>query len=604
MYLIIAFVIGSIIGLVRGGSFKGLGQRKFSLWFLGFAGIIIQIILHLYCFTGGINSIDQFLTIANFVSYILILLTLVFNLDDFYTIMIAVGMTANFVVTFINGGKMPVVSNIVDTLPTGSLLNSINAGTNAVFSVMQSTTVLWFLGINIQIPFISQLSAYMGSVGSLSIGDVFILIGIIGLIQSLLCLGKKDHKTKDVLEDEIDQQDAFNEDLQDDTALNQSPIFNNVDSEREEDSEELFAESFTQGDSSVEEPLTIDNTDKEDHDSTKVFTAIGDLNQEEDLSQKTDDQRADIAGFFTQSFLANQEKGKLVFDEEASLENEDATTDIQDEKDQEDENNSNIIQAKNDLEMPEQTAAKSNALNLAVEKANLSKESLEKDNNEATISKKALADQVQSETNLVEPVLDQTVTFEEPVKNLEDLDDFFEDKASIARNTKSFMNTEGEDEMQSRRSENEMLNIWQQVNQENKKNNRKRRSKTLPYSDPTHPFKAVKIPKEEVQYKDIESTPEKKEIKRHRIIEHSLDDGPFYVNPPKRKEATLINSIDEQIQENQAAVERSTESPYVSVKPKGQKRPVTDEERINAGYEKVKMSIDGKVVSFWRKKKS
>jgi|GEM_PF-5210713 len=600
MYLIIAFVIGSIIGLIRGGSFKGLGQRKFSLWFLGLAGIIIQIILHLYCYTGGIDSIDQFLTIANFVSYILILLTLVFNLDDFYTIMIAVGMTANFVVTFINGGKMPVVSTIVEALPTGSLLSSINAGTNAVFSVMQTTTVLWFLGINIRIPFISQISAYMGSVGSLSIGDVFILIGIIGLVQSLLCLKKKDHQTEAVLEDANNQEVALKEPLQD-KAVEQSSIFNSGDLEHE--SEDLFAASNTpvqEVKPLVEESLKIEDSVKEDHDSTKVFTAIGNLN-EEDIAQKTDDQKADIAGFFTQSFLANQEKGKLAFDEEAP-EDEETKTGIDDEENEATEEALNAIQAQKDLEMPEQSVTKNNDLE---EKGdNLSEESQEKDNRVTAEPEKAVVDHLQSEAKPAEPVLDQTVTFEEPVKNLEDLDDFFEDETSIARNTKSFMNTEGEDEMESRRSENEMLNIWQQVNQENKKNNRKRRSKTLTYSDPTHPFKAAKMPKEEVKYNDVQPTPEKKEPKRHRIIEHSLDDGPIYVNPPKRREATLINPIDEQIQENEAAAEQSTVSPYVSVKPKGQKRPVTDEERIDAGYEKVKMSIDGKVVSFWRKKKT
>ena len=154
MFVLIAIILGLIIGFIRGGSFKGFKAKKISLLPLGIIGIILQFGLHLYYYTGGIEAVDAFLPVVNFISYILILVMLVFNLDDFWTIMMAVGITANFIVTFINGGKMPVASKIVESLPaTSAFATSINEGTNAVYAVMQQSG-LWVLGINVPIPFV------------------------------------------------------------------------------------------------------------------------------------------------------------------------------------------------------------------------------------------------------------------------------------------------------------------------------------------------------------------------------------------------------------------------------------------------------------------
>ena len=120
MFVLIAIILGLIIGFIRGGSFKGFKAKKISLLPLGIIGIILQFGLHLYYYTGGIEAVDAFLPVVNFISYILILVMLVFNLDDFWTIMMAVGITANFIVTFINGiNRVPAFSVFKKDEPFG-----------------------------------------------------------------------------------------------------------------------------------------------------------------------------------------------------------------------------------------------------------------------------------------------------------------------------------------------------------------------------------------------------------------------------------------------------------------------------------------------------
>ena len=118
MLILIAIILGFLIGKIRRGSLRGFKVRKISLLPVGILGLVLQIALHLYIYTGGIALIEPYLEIVNFASYILILVMLVFNLDDFWVILMAIGITSNFVVIFINGGHMPVAQSVIDILPT------------------------------------------------------------------------------------------------------------------------------------------------------------------------------------------------------------------------------------------------------------------------------------------------------------------------------------------------------------------------------------------------------------------------------------------------------------------------------------------------------
>ena len=190
MFILFAIIIGLLIGFIRGGRIQGITAKKISLWPLGLIGVILQVALHLYYYTGGISAIDSLLPIVNFISYILVLIMFVFNLDDFWTILIAVGTTANFVVIFINGGKMPVAQSIVDGLSSG-LAGTISQGMNGVYTLMdQTTTTLWFLGDYLRIPALGTITSLYGGASGLSVGTIIIMVGLIGWVQYAMSRAK------------------------------------------------------------------------------------------------------------------------------------------------------------------------------------------------------------------------------------------------------------------------------------------------------------------------------------------------------------------------------------------------------------------------------
>lgn len=202
MFVILAIVIGLIIGTVRGGSIRLMRKRKINLWPVGLIGILLQIVLHLYFYFGQSSGITTFI---NFASYVCILLMLIFNFDDLWAILFTVGTTANFIVAFINGGKTPVTPAIVNALTNTNLSSGITRGLNAVYTPLsRATTALWMLGINVQLPYVSRITSYYGGVGGFSIGSVLVFIGLLGWVQYAM----QDSKGQDPFSEELNEGDT------------------------------------------------------------------------------------------------------------------------------------------------------------------------------------------------------------------------------------------------------------------------------------------------------------------------------------------------------------------------------------------------------------
>lgn len=189
MFILLAIVIGLAIGAARKGKVSQIRKNKISLWIVGLIGILLQILLHLYFYFGQAGTLPTFL---NFASYVCILLMMIFNFDNLWMILMTVGTTANFVVAFINGGRMPVLPSIVSAIGNASLSGSITRGVNAIYAPLsKATTALWMLGINVQIPYISKITSYYGGIGGFSVGSVFVFIGLLGWVQHVMQPGKK-----------------------------------------------------------------------------------------------------------------------------------------------------------------------------------------------------------------------------------------------------------------------------------------------------------------------------------------------------------------------------------------------------------------------------
>ncbi|MGN0194289.1 MAG: DUF5317 family protein [Pseudoramibacter sp.] len=188
MFILLAVVIGLAIGAARKGKVSQIRKNKISLWIVGLIGILLQILLHLYFYFGQAGTLPTFL---NFASYVCILLMLIFNFDNIWMILMTVGTTANFVVAFINGGRMPVLPAIVKAIANAKLAGSITSGVNAIYAPLsKTTTALWMLGINVQIPYVSKITSYYGGIGGFSVGSVFVFVGLLGWLQHAMKPGK------------------------------------------------------------------------------------------------------------------------------------------------------------------------------------------------------------------------------------------------------------------------------------------------------------------------------------------------------------------------------------------------------------------------------
>lgn len=573
MFVLIAIILGLIIGFIRGGSFKGFKAKKISLLPLGIIGIILQFGLHLYYYTGGIEAIDAFLPVVNFVSYILILVMLVFNLDDFWTIMMAVGITANFIVTFINGGKMPVAAKIVESLPsTSAFATGINEGTNAVYAVMQQNG-LWVLGVNVPIPFVGGFMQYIGSIGGFSIGSAVVFVGLLGWVQYAMNripadsvfnkdepVGEEDYilppdedEEDDFFDDYDDENDDYypEEDFEEDPIENLEDSFDGMTDVIPKLTPEAIAEIQSNGgDSSMGKSILDEYDSSQD---TKVFTAIKDIGTYEPAEMKEEDfpdeDTGPVSGFFTQSFYAEKEKGKLAF-----------------EKEQEEIK----IEEKPEEKVPEQRVV------------------------------------IQEPAITIEPVPQpQPVVVEEKTP-------FVVEDDKIVSNPEygaTMIDTEKEE-----RTEDDMLNIWQQVNQEQERIRARKRRRTR-YVDVKEPFKAEreKIAAEKAVARAAavakaqavtEAQPVHRQITPEELQAQSVAAKQAAAAVQQPAEPIITPPIEESAapvvtepapQQTTVAAETSAEVKMSSADP--------DEERERAGYERVKLNIEGKDVVFWRKKK-
>ncbi|MDO4288517.1 MAG: DUF5317 family protein [Eubacterium sp.] len=587
MFVLIAVIVGLIIGFIRGGSLKGLGARKISLLPLGIIGALMQLALHLYYYTGGMASIEGFLPVINFISYILILITLVFNLDDFWTIMLTVGIIADFIITFLSGGKMPVAQAVMDMMPAGAFATSVSDGSNALYVIMDTSILrLWFLGINLPIPALGGITQLVGSVSGVSVGGILSLVGLLGWIQYAMNRSTRKDFTKDDMVEDLDyiippedETDIFDDEETSEGLFDETEDF--YDEEDFYDDEDgmtaripqLTPEaiaSFQSNSSALGMPAAELQDSKED---TKVFTAIRDLGtfeSHEDVAKE--EEETPVSGFFTQSFYAEKEKGKLAFD----------STDI----------------AKKEIH--EESEEKGQEAPVVIEPSKT----------EASETP-AAAPKAQEVPFTVQ---DNTiVTQEKP-------------KAPVYGKPMT-------ESKKSERTEEEMRNIWQQVNQENEKI-RARKRRRVHYADVREPFKAEREktaarkavaraatgiytganPEVQPVYREI--TPPQpevvqtkpvhtpvtiaEEIRTERTVTETVQPTPAEV-----KESTAVFTIPNLAPE--PAKETVTETPEPEAEAPAPKKAaavgLSDDDREKAGYERVTLNIDGEEVSFWKKKK-
>jgi len=172
--LIETILIALIVGFVSGGNLKNLGNiniRKVNLVFVSLFVRYLPSVLNLEIFSNYYNLKEIISPIFFIVSYFLIILVLILNIDDRTLNIVLAGSVMNLIVVVANGGYMPVSRAALErggynfSKVTGEFLDM-----NHIIS--SESTKLYFLSDIILIPPPYPFPQI------LSVGDVFMCLGI------------------------------------------------------------------------------------------------------------------------------------------------------------------------------------------------------------------------------------------------------------------------------------------------------------------------------------------------------------------------------------------------------------------------------------------
>lgn len=181
-------IIAIIVAKIRGGKFKNLEEVDIKSWYLLILSAIIQFIASIInkkqIIIGGFAPKD-YLSYFHILSYIFMIICILLNLRKHSMKAFLIGVLLNFLVIFANGGKMPVSLNGIRGLDD-------NIGSELPISDFD----IKHYGINpdtklVYLSDIILISKPYLFPKILSIGDLFIMLGLFMFIQENMVIYEK-----------------------------------------------------------------------------------------------------------------------------------------------------------------------------------------------------------------------------------------------------------------------------------------------------------------------------------------------------------------------------------------------------------------------------
>lgn len=177
MYVVF-IILSIIVALIRKGRFSNIRYFRFSLWYL----LILAFIIYAGYIAGTIMEIQFVLDYSYwiyFAVYVLIMITVVFNLHNIWSYILVVGVGLNFTATFLNGGKMPILQSALDMAmitDNGQLYLSYFGATNQL-----AITNPYVMGL------CKIIGIPLGITGlPISAGDIIIAVSMFFIIQKMM----------------------------------------------------------------------------------------------------------------------------------------------------------------------------------------------------------------------------------------------------------------------------------------------------------------------------------------------------------------------------------------------------------------------------------
>lgn len=172
-------VLAVIIGLIRGGKISRLANLEFKRVWIFILALIIQAGVVLFGVNGN-EFVLKYIREINAISYALLFIGIIVNAKQRTLIIVLLGMLMNVFVMFSNGWRMPISIDGLTLAGFADLAEHTLSGKMAFYVPLSEASKYGFLCKIITIPppyFFPQI---------LSIGDVFIALGLFLFVQSVI----------------------------------------------------------------------------------------------------------------------------------------------------------------------------------------------------------------------------------------------------------------------------------------------------------------------------------------------------------------------------------------------------------------------------------
>jgi hypothetical protein len=182
--LIEGLISSLIIGKLRGGKFKYLGQTNINKWWLFLLSFAIEFGT-IFAVSAGISVADSLSMYLHILSYIILFIGILYNCEHKSMWLVFLGSFLNFIVIAINGGAMPVSMEGLQRAGLDDLIRMINTGGIATHQAITESTRLPFLADIFVLPKGYPFPKV------LSIGDLLISVGIFAFVQKAMMLDRR-----------------------------------------------------------------------------------------------------------------------------------------------------------------------------------------------------------------------------------------------------------------------------------------------------------------------------------------------------------------------------------------------------------------------------
>lgn len=271
MFLVSVAVLSVIIGLIRKGSLANIVQSDIKASFLFILALLLFIAVQVGD-SAGIAFLTDWMYFIRLAAYCLLLLGIILNLNVWMFILL-LGAVMNFVVIFINGGKLPVSESAMQI--AGIASSSIQD--SSIYALTTAATNFPFLGGIIPIPLPSIFAQII------SPGIVLMAVGIFGIIQNIL-LGIVYEYEDEEDDDESDETSATGKlSRKEKKALkaNQEEDFfyDDDDEDTDDDDADDIGKDYTMGNININE---TEDDDDDDVDESIFTTELPDIEDDDD----------------------------------------------------------------------------------------------------------------------------------------------------------------------------------------------------------------------------------------------------------------------------------------------------------------------------------